>query len=88
MFTLLQHRFAKSNELCSILVISLLKRPFNVCKFTIFMQTSSSNHLPQTKSSAKLTHSSPNGKDPNQRNIVLLSLGFALAFFGMLLFLS
>ena len=46
------------------------------------MQSSSSNHLLQTRSSAKLNNPFQNGRDPNQRNVILLSLGFGLAFFG------
>ena len=66
-------------------MISLLKRPHIACKFILHMQSSSSNHLLQTRSSVHLNDTPQNGKDPNQRNVILLSLGFGLTFFGTFL---
>ena len=83
----LQYEYAKSNRLCSnpFSMISLLKRPHIACKFILHMQSSSSNHLLQTRSSAHLNDTPQNGQDPNQRNVILLSLGFGLTFFGTFL---
>ena len=57
----LQYEYAKSNRLCSnpFSMISLLKRPHIACKFILHMQSSSSNHLLQTRSSAHLNFAVP-----------------------------